>query len=742
MTTPMHTLNNLNNHLHLPRTRSSAMLPGLVVAALMTVAMACGGNRGAQQNVTLPPPPPAVKPISVFAGSPGGWGAVDGSGAEARFTSPGGMCFDSQGQLLVADISNGAIRKVDPTTGETSTWAGRLASDGMMDGYLPDARFAATGAMIMASDGTVYLSDLDIAGIRKIDPKGMVTTILPGGSHYFMDGVGPNVRFHMPMGLALDEAKGCLYVADNNNMLIRRVNLATTETTTLAGTCQSNDTVDGSFESAHFWYPRVIVKPADDVLYVGCDDSIRKLDLATRKVTTLAGTPGVCGFADGVGSQVKFNAISGLALDGLGHLLITEGAYSGGYCGQVLRSMDLATGRVTTLAGTGSEIPDVNGYAQGLSGCVDGVGREVRFNMPQSILADGKGFAYISDSGNNVIRKVDLTTGRVSTLAGTKPRVGATDGASDEASFNQPFGITLDSKGNAYVAEWSNHLIRKITPQGVVSTLAGQAGVAGCDNGPGASATFSSPADLAVDAAGNVFVVDFGNNCIRKITPDGTVSVFAGTTGDWGGYADGPGATAQFYGPEGIVLGSDGNLYVADTGNNMIRMIAPDGTVSTYAGSGDMALTDGTGAEAAFARPCGITEDQNGHLLVADTTNCAIRAIDMATGAVTTLAGGAQGSVDGDGTAASFQFPARIITDPRGFMLVSDYFNHAIRKVTPTGTVTTVVGTLKDDRPSLMGIKLGDLPGQVTAPVGLARNSDGSFLAVSDNCILKITGIH
>jgi len=143
LTTTLHTLTNPTNHP--PRTRSSGLLPGLVTAAFMTVAIACGGNRAAQQNVTPPPPPPTVKPISVFAGSPGGWGAVDGSGAEARFTSPGGMCFDSQGQLLVADISNGAIRKVDPASGETSTWAGRLASDGMMDGYLPDARFAATG---------------------------------------------------------------------------------------------------------------------------------------------------------------------------------------------------------------------------------------------------------------------------------------------------------------------------------------------------------------------------------------------------------------------------------------------------------------------------------------------------------------------------------------------------------------------------------------------------------------------
>jgi sugar lactone lactonase YvrE len=716
----------------------------LAAASLLVMSLACGGGRQTTQDPIVPPsPPPAVKPISAFVGSPGGWGAVDGPSAEARFTSPGGLCFDKTGRLLVADEDNGAIRMVDPATGATSTWGGRLAGEGTMDGLLPDAGFAATGAMAPASDGTVYFSDFALSGIRKVDPKGMVTTILPGGSRSYMDGVGPKVRFHTPSGLALDEARGCLYVADDNNMLIRQVNLATNETTTLAGVWQSNDTVDGLFESAHFLHPRTVVKPAEEVLYVGCDDAIRKLDLVTRKVTTLAGTPGVVGFADGVGPQVRFNGISGIALDGLGHLLITEGAYSGGYCGQVLRSLDLATGRVTTVAGTGNDpAPDAYGGILGLRGCMDGIGGAVRFDMPRNIVVDGKGMAYISDLGNSIIRKVDLESGRVSTLAGTRPRVGSADGTADLASFNQPFGLALDSKGNAYVAEWHNNLIRKVTPQGVVSTLAGRAGISGCVDGPGSAATFSNPADLAVDAAGNVFVADTGNHCIRRISSDGAVTVLAGTPGNPGGYADGPGTAAQFNGPEGLVLASDGNLYVADTANNLIRVVRPDGTVSTLAGSGAMALADGTGSEASFSHPCGITEGPGGRLQVADTFNNAIRSIDMHSGAVTTLAGGTRGAADGTGSAAKFRSPARILADPGGFLLVSDYDNQAIRKITSAGVVTTVVGTLHGEGPSLQGIKLGDLPGQVTAPVGLARNADGSILLVTDNCLLRITGIN
>jgi sugar lactone lactonase YvrE len=737
------------------RSKRFAAIPALAVAFTALLILGCGGggnstSSSAPANPTGPAPNTASKTIAVYAGSAGGPGCVDGPANIAHFGAPVGLVFDGQGNLLVADMDAKAIRKVDAATGQTSTWAGSLDREGSFDGYLPDARFASNGYMAKASDGTIYLTDLMLGGVRKIGPDGMVSTLVGcGGGTQWVDGVGPNVQFAQPMGLALDEAKGYLYVADLGHHVIRRVNVATTETITLAGVPRTGwefdpSTVDGAFEEAQFYYPRVLVGPVEGALYVGCNDTIRKVDLVKRTVTTVAGTPGVQGFADGMGSQVRFNAISGLALDGRGHLLVTEGGYTNNYCGQVLRSLDLASGQVRTLAGTGSEIPDPiwGGGAQGLGGWADGIGGKVRFDMPFDILVDpAKNLGYISDAGNALIRRIDLGTGQVSTLAGTAPRKGATDGkALEEAAFNQPFGLAVDAQGNTYVADCDNQLIRKITPQGVVSTLAGQAGKPGCDNGSAASATFTWPDDVAVDAQGNVFVADTGNSCIRKITPEGIVSIFAGDPEN-PGWADGPGATAQFFYPQGICVGPDGNIFVADANNDCIRMITPEGTVSTYAGS-VRGLVDGIGEEACFYNPYDLAMDASGHLLVADTGNRAIRSIDLATGAVTTLAGGkAVGARDGEGDSAQFAMPVRLVADPRGFLLVGDTYNHAIRKVTPSGTVTTVVGTLKDGEASVEGIKLGDLPGQIKYPSGLAIAPDGSLLALSDNCVLKITGI-
>lgn len=743
------------------RTRRLAAIPALAATLSAMLILGCGGGSSAPGTsapaASAPVNPPASTPsaapkaISVYAGSAGGRGFVDGPADIAHFGAPTGIIFDGQGNLLVADLDGRAIRKVNPATGETSTWAGELGTEGAFDGPLNLARFASNVGMVRATDGTIYMTDSYLGGVRMISPQGMVTALSGcGGGTQWRDGIGPNAQYAMPLGIALDEAKGFLYVADNGHGVIRRVDISSTETITLAGVprkvpTDEESSQDGSFESAQFLFPRAIVGPVEGILYVGCDDTVRKVDLAKRTVTTLAGTPNVKGFADGVGADARFNGISDMALDGRGHLLITEGAHTNNYCGHVLRSLDLANGEVTTLAGTGAEIPDpiYNGGPMGLGGWADGVGGAVRFDMPWGIALDAtQGFAYIADLHNALIRKMDLVSGRVTTLAGIGPQVGTTNGPAAQAAFKQPSGLAVDAQGNTYIADTDNHRIRKITAQGVVSTLAGHdVGTdGGYEDGPGASASFAYPADIAVDARGNVFVADAGNRCIRKITPDGTVSTLAGDPAN-PGWADGPGATAQFGVTKGLVLGPDGNLYVADPENSAIRMITPDGTVSTLAGTGNRALTDGLLSEAEFNMPWGISKDASGHLLVADTFNHAIRSIDLVAGTVTTLAGGTVGALDGDGAAARFYRPLRIAADPRGFLLVSDYMNQAIRKVTPTGTVTTVVGSLRDGKASLMGIKLGDLPGQIKFPTGLAVAPDGALLALSDNCVLKITGI-
>jgi streptogramin lyase len=273
-----------------------------------------------------------------------------------------------------------------------------------------------------------------------------------------------------------------------------------------------------------------------------------------------------------------------------------------------------------------------------------------------------------------------------------------------------------------------------------VTTLAGSAGKTGAldgSGGSGGSATFEYPYGVTVDSAGNVYVADSLNDDIRKITPAGVVSTLAGTGTN--GSADGKGTAASFFNPYGIAVDPTGILYVADTYNYTIRKVTPDGTVSTLAGTaGIKGSTDATGAAARFGALWGIAIDSTGNLYVADHDNNAIRKI--APGAiVTTLAGmpGQAGSIDGTGSAARFSGPTYVALDSAGNLYVSDTGNNAIRKLTSSGVVSTVVGT-----PGAVGVQLGPLPGSINMPYGLSVLPGGGVtLGVADgqeNLILRI----
>jgi len=323
---------------------------------------------------------------------------------------------------------------------------------------------------------------------------------------------------------------------------------------------------------------------------------------------------------------------------------------------------------VTTLAGSGSQ-----GYA-------DGIGADALFSLPYSVAVDIAGNVYVADTYNDTIRKITPES-VVTTLAGLVGTKGSVDGTGTAASFDEPFGVAVDSAGNVYVADTWNNTIRKITPAGVVTTLAGTAGLAGNSDGIGIVAQFSWPTGLTVDSTGDVYVADTWNNTIRKITSAGVVTTLAGGIK---GSADGTGAAANFDEPYGVAVDNDGNVYVADTWNSTIRKITPAGVVSTMAG---LALAtgsaDGTGSDARFNYPRGVAVDRAGNVYVADTWNHTIRKITPG-GVVTTLAGtaGLPGSYNGSGTIAQFSWPTGVTVDSAGNVYVADSGNNEIRKIT------------------------------------------------------------
>jgi prepilin-type N-terminal cleavage/methylation domain-containing protein len=312
----------------------------------------------------------------------------------------------------------------------------------------------------------------------------------------------------------------------------------------------------------------------------------------------------------------------------------------------------------------------------GTAGFADGTGASAMFNDPRGIAVDTSGTVYVADTNNHRIRKI-TSGGVVTTLAGSGA-FGFADGSGASAQFRFPQGIAVDTSGTAYVADSNNHRIRKITSGGVVTTLAGS-GTLGFADGPGASAQFSYPNGVAVDTSGNVYIGDSGNHRIRKIDSSGIVSTLAGS-GVFG-FADGTGISAQFYYPVGITIDSSGTLYVADQQNYRIRKITSSGVVTTLAGSGTGGFADGPGTSAQFNYPIGIAIDNSGTIYVGEVYNWRIRKLNTG-GLVSTLAGsGVQGFADGTGTSAQFYYPAGIAVDASGSVYVGDLGNQRIRKI-------------------------------------------------------------
>lgn len=311
----------------------------------------------------------------------------------------------------------------------------------------------------------------------------------------------------------------------------------------------------------------------------------------------------------------------------------------------------------------------------------------VSLDAPLDVTVDGGGNLYLIDA-MGAIRRV-TSQGAASYLVGGPSASGVVP--SSDMTLYQPQGLVADVNGTIYVTDTYSNTIRKITPAGVVSILAGSPNQTGSNDGIGPAATFFKPWGIARDTAGNLYVTDAGNSTIRMVTPTGVVTTLAGTAGQIGS-ADGMGAAARFNSPQRIAVDLSGNVYVADSGNSAIRKITADGVVTTIAGqAGVTGNADGIGASARFKNPGGIAVDKQGNLLVADTGNATIRKI-TSSGEVTTFAGrvGDAGSQDGNASVAQFYGPSGLAVDAFNNVFVADTYNGNVRKITPTGIVSSI----------------------------------------------------
>jgi len=560
--------------------------------------------------------------------------STDGTGATPTFGSPEGILMFG-GSIYVADAFNETIRKVDPTTGNTITFAG----DG--SNFEFDTSSGQTAFLLpygLATDGTsLFVSDLGGNTIRKVDLTTANTTTIAGNFNSTTrfgdstDGSGDSAYFTEPSGIAIDSTNSFLYVVDAGNYAIRKVVIATGDTTTLAGAGGvkgTNDSTDGTGATARFTSPMGIAANST-TLYVSDNNMIRKIDIATGNTTTIAGVAGVKGptdSTDGTGATARFMGPSGLFLSGT-TLYMTDASQGG-----TIRTVSTLTGNTVTIAGEN---------LQGTSNSTDGTGATARFTGPGAMASDGTNL-YTLDVSSDTIRKSVIATGATSTLAGSPGVQGladSTDGMGDTARFNMPEGIAIVGS-TLYVADYANAKIRAVsTLTGNTATLAGSSfGNADSSDGTGATAKFGAPQGITTDGI-YLYTVDVSYDTIRKVAiANGDTTTVAGTGA--GGYADssdGTGATAQFEFPKGIVV-VESSLYVTDTLNQVIRKVdVATGNTTTFAGQhGVKGLANGIGTAATFTYPADISSDGTS-LYVSDSG--LIRSINLSTGEVGTYFG-------------------------------------------------------------------------------------------------------
>jgi hypothetical protein len=386
--------------------------------------------------------------------------------------------------------------------------------------------------------------------------------------------------------------------------------------------------------------------------------------------TTIAGLTGVSGNADGTNSDARFLFPADIAVDNNGVLYVAD------FSNHAIRKI--------VPVGTNWVVTTIAGMA-GVLGYADGTNSDARFNRPDGIIADQAGNVFVGDLYNDVIRKLTPvgTNWVVTTVAGNPGVTGGADGTNTDAEFWAPRGVAVDQNGRLYVADSSNFTIRGIVPWGtnwVVSTLAGMALNYGLLDGTNEFAEFNTPFDLALTAAGVLYVVDFGNHAIRQVAPQGTnwvATTIAGFSGNMG-TNDGSGTVAMFNFPNAIAVDTATNLYITDQANHTIRKMVPNGNgwlVSTIAGTpGQLGTNDGTGSLAKFNRPWGIAVHRDGTLFVVDSRNHTIRKGIPPGGPIPTL------QISRVGSAVVFSWPVG----------ATNYTLETTASVRPGGTWTTV----------------------------------------------------
>jgi sugar lactone lactonase YvrE len=551
--------------------------------------------------------------INTVAGSSGD----NQPATSSPIASPSQAVLDSNGNLFIADTLHNRIRKVD-TNGTITTVAGNGTAGFSGDnGAATSASLQFPQGVFADATGNLFIADEANNRIRKVNASGVITTVAGGSTSGFAGDGGPatSAQLRFPFGVFVDSA-GNLFIADEGNSRIRKVDTAGT-ITTIAGNGTVNFSGDnGPATSASLQFPIGVFADATGNLFIADqgNNRVRKVN-ASGVITTVAGTgAGTFSGDNNPATGAQLNVPASVFVDSAGNLFIADQQNA------AIRRVDHATQVITTVAGNGT-----GGFVGD-----GGPATSAQLNFPSGVFVDSAGNLFIADEFNNRVRKVDIT-GNITTVAGNGTGGFAGDnGPATSAQLSSPNGVFVDSAGSLFIADSSNNRIRKVDANGIITTVAGNGtrGFAG-DGGPATSAQLSSPSGVFVDSAGNLFIADSSNNRIRKVDTNGTITTVAGkgTAGFSGD--NGPATSGQLSFPFGAFVDSAGNLFIADSSNNRIRKVDTNGTITTVAGSGTAGFSGDAGSAtgANLNRPGGIIADGFGNLFIADSSNNRIREV-------------------------------------------------------------------------------------------------------------------